>query len=383
MKGIVILAVLVALPAHILFENYTVKHGFLGLINFGEEFQESALPEVKEISPVTSSQRGYDGQFYAQLALHPGLTEPGLVNALDSPEYRSRRIGMPFLAFCLGLGKTAWVLEIYALLNFFFWLALLLVILKIVGYTRPRDLLLAFALLWSTGTLISVAKSLTDFPATALGALAVFSNGNYVMAALLLGTSGLVKETSVLSFAAVPWGRRRERLDVKHLFISTLILLLPITLWFIYVHVRIPSGLPLRGNFTIPFFGIAHKLWSSLYGLATGTDTTISKQLMILSESLAPLSLLVQATYLTFKPRFSSEAWRFGIGFVILFSLIGESIWVEQFAYCRVLLPLTFSFNMLIHEHEFNQGYLTWYLLGNGGMYSLALHTVLKMVIPI
>jgi hypothetical protein len=69
--GIALLAMLLAPPARILLKHYTANSGFLGLIYFGREYKESALPEVREISPVTSSPRGYDGQFYAQLALLP------------------------------------------------------------------------------------------------------------------------------------------------------------------------------------------------------------------------------------------------------------------------------------------------------------------------
>jgi len=168
------MVILLALPACILIDHYSPKSGFLGLIYFGQEFQKSVLPEVREISPVTSSQFGYDGQFYAQIALCPTLMDDALVRALDNPTYRSRRIGLPFLAFCLGLGKSAWILQIYALLNFGFWLLLLWAISRFIGYNSPRDLFLATALLWSTGTLTSIERSLTDFPAAVLGVLAVF-----------------------------------------------------------------------------------------------------------------------------------------------------------------------------------------------------------------
>ena len=44
--------------------------------------------------------------------------------------------------------------------------------LRHVGLERPRDFLLAAALLWSTGTLVSLQRALTDFPAAALGVVA-------------------------------------------------------------------------------------------------------------------------------------------------------------------------------------------------------------------
>lgn len=376
---IALMAVLLALPAHILLVHTSPTSGFLGMIYFGQEFKESVLPEVREISPNTSSQFGYDGQFYAQIALRPTLTDDALVRALDNPTYRSRRIGLPFLAFCLGIGRPAWILQIYALLNFGFWLLLLVAIGRFIGYNSSRDLLLAIALLWSTGTLTSVARSLTDFPATVLGVLSVFSNSKWIMAAILLGTSGLVKETSVLSFAAVPWRKRPQGCDVKRLVISTFIIVLPITLWLIYVHVRLPFGSATGAkNFAFPILGIAHKFCSGVHGLTTGwAGASISRQATLLFEVLCPFSLVIQGIYLAVKPRISSQAWRFGIGFVMLLSILGESVWVEQYAYCRVLLPLTFSFNLLIHKHESGTRFATFYLLGNGGMCWLAFQYLL------
>ena len=200
-----------------------------------------------------------------------------------------------------------------------------------------------------------------------------------VSLAMLLGASGLVKETSALSFAAVPWISRTEKFNIRHFAVSALILFLPLTLWLIYVHVHLPSGLSAgHRNFNLPFFGIAHKLWGAARGLAAaGAGASIFKQATLLSEIISPLSLFFQAAYLAAKPRFSSEAWRFGIGFVILLALLGENVWADQYAYCRVLLTLTFSFNILIHEHEYGGSFVAWYLAGNVGMCGMALRALL------
>ncbi len=377
--SIILLIILFAPPALILSQHYTAGSGFLAMIYFGQNFQKTALPDVKEISPVTSSTWGYDGQFYAQLALHPDLKDPNLANALDNPVYRARRIGLSLLAFCLGLGKPTWILQIYALLNFFFWLVLLLAIYHFVGLKKPRDWLLAFALLWSTGTLVSVARSLPDLPATVLGVLALFSNNNWIMAATLLGISGLFKETSVLSFTAIPWSNGPIKSNIKRLVISVMILILPIALWLIYVHMRMPSGSAMgTNNFNYPLFGIIHKLGGSVSELAIGVGhISFYDQAVLISEIICALSLTVQAIYLFTIPELSSATWRFGIGFAILFTLLGDNVWVNQYAYCRVLLPLTFSFNLMIHEYEKDYKYWIWYLLGNGGMCGMLIYSLL------
>jgi len=375
---VILITLLFVPPVRIILDHTSSGNGFLDMIYFGQEFKESVLPEVRAISPIPQSQWGYDGQFYAQIALNPSLTNDSLTRALDLPAYRSRRIGLPFLAFCLGMGKPAWILQIYALLNFGFWLLLLVMFGRFIGYTSLRDILLAVALLWSTGTLISIARSLPDFPAAVLSVLAVFSNNNWITSAVFLGAAGLVKETSVLSFTAVPLRSKPQGWDVRRLIISSLIIILPITLWLMYVHFRLPVG-SVTGvnNFAVPLLGVAHKLRNGLYELAMGVvSTPMMLQGGRLFEVLAPLSLITQAIYLVSKPRISSQAWRMGIGFVFLLSTLGESVWVQQEAYCRVLLPLTFSFNLLLHKHASGSRFATWYLMGNVGMCYMLLQSL-------
>ena len=366
-----LLAVLLVPPTRILVHHYSPDSGFLGLIYFGKAFKEKVLPEVKKIFPVTKSHWGYDGQYYAQIALRPALSDHALVDALDNPPYRSRRIGLPFLAFCLGVGKSSWILQVYALLNFGFWLLLLVTISRFIGYNSAKDLSIAIALLWSTGTLTSVARSLTDFPAVVLSVLAIFSGSRWFIAATLFGAAALVKETSILSFAALPWRNKLQNMDVKHLIISTLIMVLPITLWVLYVHALMPTGSAAGyHNFSHPLSGISNKLYDAIPAMIKGwAGASSSRHASLLFEVLCPLSLAIQAIYLVSKPRVGSQAWRFGIGFVILLSILGESVWVEQYAYCRILLPLTFSFNLLIHKHESGARFGTWYFIGNAGMF--------------
>ncbi|HJX30982.1 MAG TPA: hypothetical protein VJ624_03915 [Thermodesulfobacteriota bacterium] len=364
------LIVILFVPILILIKHYAPQSGFLGLIYFGQEFKASRMEEINNINPPTTNNAGYDGQFYAQIAMDPLLTRRDLKGALDNPLYRSRRIGLSLLAYCLGLGKPAWILQAYALLNVVFWLLLLAALGRFIGFQRPRDVLLVIAMLWSTGTLTSIERALTDFPAAVLGVLAVFFNHQWITSAFLLGGAALFKETSALSFAVALWIDKGKRLDIKRNIVSVLIMGLPITLWFIYVQVTMTAGNNTGINtFAFPFASLVHKLWKASYDFAgvflQGPD---HQQTYFASELLAPLSLVVQAMYLFVKPRFDDEAWRLGIGFVLLLCLLGSSTWVEQNGYCRILLPLTFSFNLLLHKHEQGTRFAAWYVAGNVGM---------------
>ena len=90
LTAIVMLAALLALPAQILRDHFSRDYGFVSLIDFGQRFRERALPEVREFTPPSRSGWGYDGQFYAQLALRPSLDDPALERALDNATYRAR-----------------------------------------------------------------------------------------------------------------------------------------------------------------------------------------------------------------------------------------------------------------------------------------------------
>jgi len=360
-------AALSAVPASMLVAGFSAEAGFLRFLVVGRVFEARALPELREARPPLDSEDGYDGQLYAQLALDPTLRRAELRQALDSPAYRSRRIGLPALAHLLGFGRPQVVLQIYALLNFAFWAALLAAFLRHVGLERPRDFLLAAALLWNTGTLVSLERALTDFPAMALGLVAVWQTSRKLTPAGLMSAACLVRETSILQILAL--GRpERERSGLTRLLVTWAIVLLPIAAWSVYVWWNVsPPAPPGRAHIALPFVSLATKL------LAAGNDLSEvvrgSNQLFPKTfELLAPMSLAVQAIYLIRHPRPSSRAWRFGVGFVALLFFVGHGIWVEQYAFCRIFLPLTAAFNLLVHEHEERTSYARWFFAGNVGM---------------
>lgn len=368
---------LVAAPMKLLVDSYIPGYGFLSLVRFGENFSSTRLAEIKELVPPPQSPDGYDGQFYAQLALHPSLLGEGITEALDNPAYRARRIGLPALAMSLGFGRTAWVLHVYSVLNFVFWALLLGLLLRYIGLRRRRDVLLFIALLWTSGTLISCARALTDLPAAVLGVAAVLTPGTWLIPLFLLSAGALIKETSVLSFAVALWPTNgRER--VKRVFLSAMLLLIPLLLWAAYVQVMMGSAHGTgSGNFSWPAWGVLNKLDAAVRDLVSVPRGMALQLIHNAFEVLCPLSLCAQAVYLFIHPRVRVPAWRLGIGFAVLLLVLGSSVWAEQNAYCRVLLPLTMAFNLLIHQHEQGQTYCAWYAAGNIGMAWMLLRTML------
>ena len=372
-KTAIFVVVLTALPIFILFKEFSPRHGFLAMVYFGKRFHQNSLPEIKKLDPPRLSKYGYDGQFYAQLALDPLLQRQELQKALDIAPYRARRIGLPWLAYILGLGNPGRIVHLYPLLNFLFWVFTLILLWRFVGFQRGRDYWLAVAILWSSGTLLSLARAMIDLPAATLLLLVVLSESKWILAALGLAMAALIKETSLLGAFSVVWVQNHSTTNYIKAGLAGLLSGLPLLFWLVYVHWQLSDVVQLgSANFTWPFAGIGTKLWNPVMGIGLGLNAPSILYLGVaLVELAATLSLALQAAYLLFKPRPSSAVWRLGMGFTLLLICLGPSVWVSAIAYTRVLLPLTMAYNLLIHRHEGKQGFKAWFVGGNMGMLPL------------
>src|ERR1700736_4869464 len=117
-ERIVILGAICLIPILFVARQFSPGHGFTKLLEVGQVWFPRALPEFQVLNPITFPGKGYDGQFYAQVAIDPLAQNPRLATALDDAEYRSRRIAMPALAWLLGVGEPARIVTCYTLINF-------------------------------------------------------------------------------------------------------------------------------------------------------------------------------------------------------------------------------------------------------------------------
>ncbi|MCX7422795.1 MAG: hypothetical protein NT013_25100 [Planctomycetia bacterium] len=358
---IVFLLLLAALPVCIVTKEFSTEHGFLDLPLFGKAFLPHALPIVQEIDPPARSEHGYDGQFYAQLALSPLLTDPDLPRACDNVQFRARRIGLPMLAYAVGLGQPVWVLQAYSVLNLFFWWALLGALAHFVGFAGVRERLLAVAILWTSGTLTSVERSLADLPSMTISLCGLLlAETHVVTAGGLLAVAALFRETSALSFPALAWIDREH--PPRRLAWLVPLLVAPVTLWFVYVRLQTPRHSLELNLFSFPFVGWWEKIAPQL-----------TRRPQPLVELLAPIAIFVQVTYFALRPRLASRWWRWGCGWAALAVVVGAPIWEEQIGFCRILLPLTVAFNVLVYQHERNRHYVLWFLFGNLWLFERAI----------
>jgi hypothetical protein len=324
---------------------YHPVKGFTGFLQFGQEFESRALPVLSGVPHATEPGWGYDGQFYAQLALDPLLQSEALRVALDSPEYRGRRILFPAMAWVLGLGRPGPVLQAFSLLNVASWIVLACLLLRWLPAGSGRTLAAWAACLFSPGLLASVRSALPDGPGLLLlvvGLIAV-ERHRPRLAALLLGVSGLGRETNLLG-GTMLLPARWHREDLARLAGRAAVMLLPLGLWVVYLKtLGMPPDVAGARNFDWPAVAYVGKWRSTIGALGMGADHYIWFSL------LSGAALAIQAVVLAAQRNWSSPWWRLGSTYALFGLVLGSAVWEgHPGAAPRVLLPMTIAFNVLL-----------------------------------
>lgn len=347
--------------------KFSPQTGLTSLIRFGDTWQErrhSALASEPIATAIGSN--GYDGQFYAQIALDPTLRSAEFDSILDVPAYRARRILVPAAATLLGLGHPWWILHAYAALNLVCWAALAWLLRRELD--QP-DTWVAFArwvaCLTSLGVLDSVRQSLVDLPALVLLTLAIRASRRCTTPAspstLWLALGNLAKETNLLAALAVHADALLTPARRRRALFSLLLATVPFILWAWYVHQRFVSSTSSSsnglGNFTWPFFGLLNCGFDFVRQIANGNlDSRYTFGLIGMG------GLLLQAIVLWRQPRFEHPWWRVGALYALLLPFLGVWVWSGYWAACRALLPLTIAFNLLLPA---NRSFWLLWALGN------------------
>ncbi len=326
-------------------------HGFTRALRFSAASLECALPQVRELSPPIRVGHGSDGKYYAEVAVDPTLRDPNLARALDISEYRARRILLPFLAWVIGFGHPKAVLNIYALLNLFFWYLLLALLLRALRPATLRDWICLSAIVWTSGVLISVARSFTDLPGATLvvaASLVVPQLQSSVMSLAIL-----TKET----YAMCSW---IPLLELRKLGASwwqlaghSAMMFMPVAVWMLYVHARFQTSPYPGGNFSWPMAGWFH----ALSGHCPHQPAL---------NAIAAASLFLQLIYLVVRPKPDSFFWRAGISFAIASIFLGPDPFVNQGSFTRDMILIPTAFNALLMRDR--KSFWRWFVPGNVGL---------------
>jgi hypothetical protein len=319
--------------------------GFTALIDFGDRFAAGRVPQLTGVPVYTyADSGGYDGQFYAQIAVAGNPLAAPLRTALDSPGYRGRRVLLPLVAHLAGLGRPAWVVQVYALANLVCFLILTVLLAR--WWFPPTDLdnLLRWTgTLFGAGMMVSLTRSLTDGPALLAVAIAArqVELGRPRLAALAFAAAGLVRETSVLACAAL-FPADRDRRAWRAAVPLAALCVLPAVVWAAILIHHFGGGSGGR-NFDWPLLA---------YGRKVAEVWRVARQLhfgpFVRTELPAVIALGTQSVFLLARPRPRELWWRIGIGFVALWAVLAWAVWEGwPSAAARALLPLTLAFNRL------------------------------------
>jgi hypothetical protein len=366
---VLVAALAFALIAAVFVREWSPDTGITHFINLGREFNQRGVAAYrtapKYMDPFPPNRYGFDGQWYAQMALDPLLRDPQTRGAIDNPPYRARRILLPWLAWLGGLGRPAWVLNVYAALNPLFWIGFAFMMARLFRPWGWRGLAGFAAMLLTCGVIESMWGSLTDFPAWVLMTLAVMIGET--AGAGVLALAFLTREVSALGIVGLfefppPWPAA-----IKKNFRLGLIVGLPFLLWFAYFTWRFHGMVAAAGgeNMDWPLRAIGQKL-AEVAGAARQGDIVWLQfyKSEPLHAVLTVVATLTQCVYLLTHRRWENRLWRVGVAFVPAFLCIGFPQWVHHFTITRQALPITLAFNLILAMRP-GRRWLVWFLLGN------------------
>lgn len=330
----------------LLASKFSTDYGFSELAGFGADYFRPSIDAIEQL-PVYKrpGSSGYDGQFYAQIAIDPTLRDPGFVDAIDFPSYRARRIALPALSFALGLGQPAAILQIHCLLNVACLALVAWLLLHWIPPVSHENFVRWFLCVFSMGALESVRYSLVDLPALGLALLTIAALENRKTAPAFLAhiSAVLSKETALINALVFLGGKNippARRFTGAAL--ATGAAVLPLAAWMTYVSHIFPPTLNANENIGLPVTGLVRAFFDAFEMLAPDDEWD-----RYFFRILALPGLTFQAVWLLLHPQTKSRLWLLGIAYTVLFLCIGDAVWRGYWAACRVCLPMTFAFNLL------------------------------------
>jgi hypothetical protein len=349
---------------------YTPAYGLTKLIVAGSEFDGRGLASYratpKYIAP--GDRWGFDGQYYAQIALDPLLRDPQLKQAVDDPRYRARRILLPWLAWLGGLGRPAWILNAYAAMNLVFWVGFSVLLIVLFRPHSWAGLAGFAAMLVTCGVIESMRASLVDFPAFVLLISALVLGGTGGAGVLALAT--LARETSLFGLVGLWDYRPPWRITVRGNLRLALIAAVPFLLWLGYIAWRLRLATTVDGqNMDWPLRGMMGKLGEFSVRAAHGDIPWRRWYAAFFSSEplhalLTIVATLTQCVYLFTHREWSDRFWRVGAFFVPFFLCIGFLSWTTHFTVTRHALPITLAFNLVLARRP-SRIWPIWFFLGN------------------
>jgi hypothetical protein len=345
---------------------YHPPFGFTALIEFPGSSHASELPIVQD-TPHYDTDRGvgYDGQFYAQMAIDPLLRDPRIDRAMDLAAYRAHRILTSWTAYAIGFGNPRWILEAYALQNVATWLLLAWLLTRWIPPIDARRFVLWATCLWSHGMLMSVRCALVDGPSVLLLAVAAVAAEGHrpVLTSLVLGAAGLARETNILAGTVLTRFLRRDVRSWVKVAGCAVLVVLPLFLWLDYLR-SIYRSLTFAGgdHITTPLSGLSRKL--SMTITEAGRSGSVAQDGWLTLAALAALAVQSACVVYALASK-RRHAWALiAAPFVLLAFVTHGVVWEgSPGAFTRVFLPITVGASAIIA----GQDKPSWWLIAGAG----------------
>lgn len=319
---------------------YSRETGFTALIRFARDRHPGELATVQQIPHYDHRGRAaYDGQFYAQLAIEPLLTNPAIDHVMDIPPYRARRILASWTAYLAGLGNPTRVLWAYAAQN----LVMVLLLGVLLGRTFPpsdwRSTAAWTACVLTPGLMTAVLYALPDAVGATLCVAAVLAvqSRRVWLAAAFIGLAALARETFLLA-VPVLWIAPDRR--IVRSIAATVLAAAPLLLWQDYLYSIYRSGsFTMGGQIGNSGSLYLHDAQAIEHGLMNYSGI-VSRATVFVG-----VSMLVQLIFVLSRFKWRSPWWWVGSATGGMMLLVLPSVWLGS---PRVFLPLAFAFNALL-----------------------------------
>jgi hypothetical protein len=325
---------------------HDARTGFTPLLIFGDYFAPVRLTRLRHVPVYTyRNTTGYDGQFYAQIAVAGSPFDPELSTALDAPAYRTGRILLPVLAHLAGLGRPAWVLRAYALSNVVCWLILAW---GTAWWWFPPTGFDNFVrwtgTMFGAGMMVSVTRSLTDGPALLFIALGIrcIERNRRTLGAAILGAAGLVREMSILAVSAFVPPIPSEKNAWHRAFLAAAVIL-PAVLWagILSAHYGISKGG--LGTLGIPVIAFVDECKN------LGSIIRRGNWLVARDGVYVTVAVFIQVAFVLGRPQPALPWWRIGAVFAVVALLLSHLAWEDPVgAVARQVFPLALAFNVVV-----------------------------------
>jgi hypothetical protein len=342
--GLVIVAVLAA----VFLPHFHRDTGLTSLIRFGENHRQDLAPELRGV-PVylVPHHDGFDGQYYAHMALHPPWLYHDRMEDYDFPAYRLRRVFLPALVWAAGGGNPRAIVHLYSITNVLAWLALAALLTVWLPLRNWYNFGRWTACLLSAGVLESLRGTLTDLPGLLLllVALRLWETRRPRTGALVATLGVLTRDTIALSILGLLWPRPLTARGLARLALLGGLIVLPTLCWALYVAHYFPSSSSgVEGNFNWPFRAVFGTAADALAHLRHGQEDNGRYTFRLITI----LSFAVQVWVVFVGWRRGPQWFRLALPFILLFPFLGLPVWEGPWGFWRAILPVTIAFCFLV-----------------------------------